>query len=98
MTDARFRFSKKLAVDAPNANTRVTTETQVLTSRQEGIPGAFYGGFYDGVCIPCWYSAENSANAPFCVHFWTRRLNARLPRLFPFYLSIQILNCQKYVP
>ena len=39
VTEARFRSSQKLAVDAPDAKTRVGIETQVLASRQEGIPG-----------------------------------------------------------
>jgi hypothetical protein len=39
MTVTRLRSSQKLAVDTPDANTRVTTGTEVLTSQQEGIPG-----------------------------------------------------------
>ena len=48
MTVARFRSSQKLAVDAPDANPGVASETQVLAPRQEGIPGGMCGrGDYD---------------------------------------------------
>jgi hypothetical protein len=44
MTVTRFRSSHKLAVDAPDADTRVAIESQVLASRQEGFPGGILRG------------------------------------------------------